>query len=221
MFCWIGFALIFCAQLRAAEFSIATFNADVTVPIDHGMMGGLWKSKTVADPLFAKGIVLIGSEKPVVFVSVDWCEIRNEAFDRWRDALAKAVGTTRARVLVSAIQQHEAPVADLEAQRILQRLKLEGEICNLKFHEQAVQRVARVAKTALKNRHPITHIGMGRPRWKKLCPIGDMFYRMEKFHSDVAAQVDAMCSPPMHPRARLIIGSRRSVFGTEKRPSRP
>ena len=165
---WIGFALVFCAPLRAAEFSIATFTADVTVPIGHGMMGGLWKSKTVADPLFAKGIVLIGGEKPVVFVSVDWCEIRNEAFDRWRDALAEAVGTTRERVLVSAIHQHEAPVADLEAQRILERLKLEGSICDLKFHEQAVQRVARAAKTAMKNRHPITHIGMGQAKVGKI-----------------------------------------------------
>ncbi|SVB80778.1 uncharacterized protein METZ01_LOCUS233632, partial [marine metagenome] len=40
---WIGFALLLCAPLRAAEFSIATFTADVTVPIGHGMMGGLWK----------------------------------------------------------------------------------------------------------------------------------------------------------------------------------
>ena len=165
---WIGFALVFCAPLRAAEFSIATFTADVTVPIGHGMMGGLWKSKTVADPLFAKGIVLIGGEKPVVFVSVDWCEIRNEAFDRWRDVLAEAVGTTRERVLVSAIHQHEAPVADLEAQRILERLKLEGSICDLKFHEQAVQRVARAAITAMKNRHPITHIGMGQAKVEKI-----------------------------------------------------
>ena len=165
---WIGFALILCAPLRAAEFSIATFTADVNVPIGHGMMGGLWKSKTVADPLFAKGIVLIGGEKPVVFVSVDWCEIRNEAFDRWRDVLAEAVGTTRERVLVSAIHQHEAPVADLEAQRILERLKLDGSICDLKFHEQAVQRVARAAKIAMKNRHPITDIGMGQAKVEKI-----------------------------------------------------
>ena len=168
MFRWFALAALFCVPLRAAEFSIATFTADVTVPIGHGMMGGLWKSKTVADPLFAKGIVLIGGEKPVVFVSVDWCEIRNEAFDRWRDALAEAVGTTRERVLVSAIHQHEAPVADLEAQRILERLNLEGSICDLKFHEQAVQRVARAAKIAMKNRHPITDIGMGQAKVEKI-----------------------------------------------------
>lgn len=35
-------------------------SADVTVPVGHGMMGGAWLSKSVADPLFANGIVLMG-----------------------------------------------------------------------------------------------------------------------------------------------------------------
>ena len=150
-----------CMGTAGGAFALAPFSADVTVPIGHGMMGGLWKSKSIADPLYAKGVVLLGGEKPVVIVSVDWCEIRNQSFDRWREALAKAAGTTRERVLVSAIHQHEAPVADLEAQRILERLNLEGSICDLKFHEQAVQRVARAAKIAMKNRHPITDIMIG------------------------------------------------------------
>src|SRR5690348_861462 len=56
-------------------FALATFTADVTVPIGHGMMGGAWKSTKVADPLEARGIVLTSAvEKPIVFVSVDWCE---------------------------------------------------------------------------------------------------------------------------------------------------
>ena len=66
MFRWIALAALLCVPLRAAEFSIATFTADVTVPLGHGMMGGLWKSKKIADPLYAKGIVLLGGEKPVV-----------------------------------------------------------------------------------------------------------------------------------------------------------
>ncbi|MFT6620198.1 MAG: hypothetical protein ACJASX_003107, partial [Limisphaerales bacterium] len=41
-------------SLIAAEFAVATFTVDVTVPLDHGMMGGSWKSKSVADPLYAK-----------------------------------------------------------------------------------------------------------------------------------------------------------------------
>ncbi len=168
---WLAlFLFILCPvqTLRAAQFSIAPFTADVTVPIGHGMMGGLWQAKKVSDPLYAKGVVLLGGSKPVVFVAVDWCEIRNAAFDRWREALAKAADTTRDCVLVSAIHQHEAPVADLEAQRILERRKLKGNICDLKFHETAVQRVAAAVRMAVKKPIPITHLGMGQAKVEKI-----------------------------------------------------
>lgn len=147
-----------------SEFSIATFSVDVTVPLGHGMTGGQWKSVAIADPLYAKGVVLLGGEKPVVFVAVDWCEIRNEAFDRWRDVIAGAVGTTRERVLVSTVHQHDAPVADLEAQRILAARGLKASICDLDFHEEAVQRVGRAAKAALAERRPVTHLGLGQAK---------------------------------------------------------
>ncbi len=51
----------------ASPFMLATFSADVTVPLHHGMMGGAWLSKRVADPLEAHGFVLLGGGKPVVF----------------------------------------------------------------------------------------------------------------------------------------------------------
>ena len=78
IFAW----LVTCVVSVAAPFALAPFSADVTVPIGHGMMGGLWKSKSIADPLYAKGVVLLGGERPVVLVSVDWCEIRNKSFDQ-------------------------------------------------------------------------------------------------------------------------------------------
>ncbi|MDG1833218.1 MAG: hypothetical protein P8J63_08330, partial [Verrucomicrobiota bacterium] len=171
MICWLAlflFTLCPVQTLRAAQFSIAPFTADVTVPIGHGMMGGLWQAKKVADPLYAKGVVLLGGSKPVVFVAVDWCEIRNAAFDRWREVLAKAANTSRDCVLVSAIHQHEAPVADLEAQRILERRKLKGNICDLKFHETAVQRVATAVRTALRKPTAITHLGTGQAKVEKI-----------------------------------------------------
>ena len=152
----------------APRFTVAPFSADVTVPIGHGMMGGYWKARSVADPLYAKGVVLSGGDKPVVFVSVDWCEIRNASFDRWREALAKAAGTTRERVLVSAIHQHDAPVTDLEAQRILERGGMEGSVCDLAFHEKAVGRVAAAVRAALKNPKPLTHIGLGQAKVEKV-----------------------------------------------------
>src|SRR4051812_823557 len=64
------------ADLAPPTFRLSTFSADVTVPIGHGMMGGAWLSKSVADPLTARGFVLkdeAGKAPPVVFVAVDWC----------------------------------------------------------------------------------------------------------------------------------------------------
>ena len=97
---------------------LATFSAEVTVPMGHALMGGgIAPAKTVLDPLFAQGFVLLGAGEPIVVVTVDWCEIRNDAYFRWREVLAKAAGTTPGRVLVTSIHQHDAPVMDLTAEK--------------------------------------------------------------------------------------------------------
>ena len=65
---------------------LARFSAEVTVPIGHALMGGgIAPAKNVVDPLFAQGIVLLGGALPIVLVTVDWCEIRNDAYFRWRE----------------------------------------------------------------------------------------------------------------------------------------
>lgn len=143
---------------------LATFRADVTVPPGHGMMGGAWLSKTVVDPLEAHGFVLTGCGAPIVFVSVDWCEIRNDAYQRWQEVLASATGTTPERVMVSTIHQHDAPVADLAGERILRERGLTGTICDPAFHEITVQRVGAAARASLRDARPVTHWGMGRAK---------------------------------------------------------
>ena len=149
------------ATVGREKLRIATFSADVTVPIGHGMMGGYWLSKSVADPLEARGVVFLGGEKPVVFVSVDWCEIRNDAYLRWQMALAESAGTSPDCVMISAVHQHDAPIADLEAERILRERKLPGTICDLEFHEKAVLRVAEALRSSVKSAKAITHLGTG------------------------------------------------------------
>jgi hypothetical protein len=151
------------------RFQLAPFAAEVTIPLGHPLMGGgIAPASKIDDPLFAQGFVLLGIGKPIVFVSVDWCEIRNDAYERWRSVLAKAAATEPVRVLVTCIHQHDAPIADLEAQRILDRHKAKGKICDLDFHERAVQRVARAVKDSLHKPQTITHLGTGQARVEKV-----------------------------------------------------
>jgi hypothetical protein len=153
------------AQPAGGEIRLAVFSADVTPPLGHPCMGGgVAPAKKIVDPLFAHGFVLLGAGKPVVVAAIDWCEIRNDAYERWRSVLAGAAGTDPVRVLVTALHQHDAPIADLEAQRLLDRHKAAGKICDLDFHEQVVQRVARALREGLKKPRRITHFGIGQAR---------------------------------------------------------
>ncbi len=153
---------------KAPAFRLASFSAEVTVPLGHGMMGGAWLSKKIADPLFAHGIVLLGPEQPIVFVAVDWCEIRNDALTRWQEVLAEAARTIPERVMICAIHQHDAPVADLEAERILRAGKAAGTVCDLDFHERAVQSVASALRESLKSAQPVTQIGVGQAKVERI-----------------------------------------------------
>ena len=157
--------LVATSLAHSQEVRLATFVADVTPPIGHPCMGGgIAPAAKVEDPLFAHGFVLLGQGKPIVVTAVDWCEIRNDAYDRWRDVLAQAAGTDRERVLVTALHQHDAPIADLQAQRFLEEAKAKGKICDIAFHEKAVQRVAAALKDSLAHAKPVTHVGTGQAK---------------------------------------------------------
>jgi hypothetical protein len=188
----------------APDFRLATFSADVTVPVGHGMMGGAWLSKKIADPLEAHGLVLLGHEQPIVLAAVDWCEIRNETYARWQEALAAAAGTIPERVMICTVHQHDAPVADLEAERILRERNLAGTVCDPKFHELAVQRVAQALRESLPTARRITHLGLGQAPVEKvasnrryLTPEGAVrFDRMSRTTDKIAAEApDGLIDP--------------------------
>jgi hypothetical protein len=132
------------------------------------MMGGAWLSQSVADPLEANGFVLLGGEAPVVFVSVDWCEIRNDAYARWQTVLAQAAGTKPDHVLVTTVHQHDAPVADLGAERLLRSRRLAGTVCDPEFHERAVQNVAKALRQSLPDARRFTHVGTGQAKVERV-----------------------------------------------------
>ena len=157
------------AGAEESKLALATFETEVTIPIGHPCMGGgIAPAKEVLDPLLAHGFVLSGAGKPVVFVALDWCEIRNGAYDLFRDKVAKAAGTDAVRVMLCALHQHDAPIMDIEAQQLLEMHKAKGAVCDLAFLEKAVSRVADAAKACLKGAKPVTHVGTGAAKVEKV-----------------------------------------------------
>ena len=153
----------------SGNWQIATFQVDVTCPIGHPCMGGgISNAKEVVDPLECRGVVIRNGdlEKPVVIVSIDWCEIRNEAYDTFRDVLAKAANTTRERVILTAIHQHDTPIVDLYAEELLIKAGAKGSICMPDFFLKTITKVAEAIKQAEMQFQNLTHIGTGQAKVK-------------------------------------------------------
>ena len=145
-----------------ATFRLATFAADVTPPIGHPLLGGLrGPAVKIADSLSARGIVLLTADEPLIIAAFDWCELRNEAYDSFRDRLAKAVGTSRERVLLSCLHQHDAPYFDLTAQKLLDEAGLTKVMFDPAFFDRAASEVAAAAKQSLAKAQAVTHVGVG------------------------------------------------------------
>ena len=166
----LAFGLFFCcADTQGGEYRVATFEADITIPIGHACMGGgVEDAKEIVDPLFAKGFVLTGVGEPVVVIALDWCQCNNDSYDRWRDVLAEAAGTSRERVMLATVHQHDAPICDLTAQKLLDEQGLVGYNCDPVFHEVAVQRTAAALKKALGSLRPVTHVGIGQAKVEQI-----------------------------------------------------
>jgi hypothetical protein len=151
------------------KLSLSIFRIEITPPIGHPCMGGgIAPVKEIVDPLFAHGFVLQGVGKPVAFVALDWCEVRNGAYELFRNRIAKAVGTEPVRIMLCALHQHDAPIADLEAQQFLEKARAKGAICDIAYVEKTAVRVAEAAKESLKETKPVSHLGTGEAKVEKV-----------------------------------------------------
>jgi len=155
------------------SWALGTFAIDVTPPDGHMLFtGGFQRSTGVTTRLEARGFVLLPPSghdtKAIVVCSVDWGEIRNDAYNAWRDTLAKAVGTERKQVLVTSIHQHDTALADLTAEKVLRDAGSEHQVIDPAFHDDVLDRLAVVAKQASANAKPVTHFGIGRAKVERI-----------------------------------------------------
>jgi hypothetical protein len=155
-----GFACAKSDGAGAGKWRLSSFTEDVTPPLGGPLFNAV-RARSIADPLQAHGIVLSGQGKPIVLVAVDWCEIRNESYERWRSVMAAAAHTDKERVLVSSVHQHDAPYSDLVAQQLLKANHVPEDMCDPEFDERTIQRVAAALRGSLRNARRISHVGTG------------------------------------------------------------
>jgi hypothetical protein len=148
---------------------LALFRSDVTPPLGHPLCGGwIEPARSIEDPLRALGVILLGMGQPVVLCAVDWCGIRNEAHRIWREALAKAAHTVPENVALHCVHPHDAPFADVEAERLLEAVPGAPPSLDLKFFERVVKQTSEAARAALARTTPFTRIGIGQARVERV-----------------------------------------------------
>lgn len=172
-FCRYGWLLLLCSMFAGPlhaggrtscgkkALRIAVFDVDATPPqgswLAYDSLVNTWELG-----LRAKGIVLLGAGDPIVLCAVDWIGIANEGNDAFRDALAAAAGTTRERVAVHTLHQHDAPTCDFGVELLLKKEGLKPYGFESSFQRLVLERLATAVKQALGKTRVVTHYGLGK-----------------------------------------------------------
>jgi len=139
---------------------VATFRCDVTPPADGRFRGGWSQPLTkLVDPLWAKGIVLEDGSARYVLCAVDWCELCNGTHALWRKRVAQAAGADVSRVAVQCVHQHTAPMADGDAQALLDQHPSPPQCAPRKSLEELAARLAAAVRESLARLEPFDQVG--------------------------------------------------------------
>lgn len=146
---------------KAEELKIGVFDVDATPPIGSQLTYDQMINSSDLG-LRAKGIVLTGAGAPVVLCAIDWIGISNESQDVFKQSLAIAAGTTPDRVAVHTVHQHDAPICDFTAEKLLKEKNQPLGCFDGSFARVLIQNLEKAITTAMKGLQPITDIGLGK-----------------------------------------------------------
>ncbi len=159
-------SLLFCLLFHFAfvldageQVEVGLFHVDASPPVGSPLAYDPTKGTLI--PLSCRGIVLMGDEKPIVLCAVDWIGIGNDGHFRFRETLAKAAGTSRERVAIHTLHQHDAPHCDLSTDQLLAQYGINQEFFDAPFLRDVMQRTADAVKKATASPVPVTHLGLG------------------------------------------------------------
>jgi hypothetical protein len=162
--------LVFVLWAISSAFSqpvkIAPFKVNISPPI--GSPAAYAPTRTIVDPLTARGLVMECQAGTIVLCAVDYIGIGNEGLDAWRTALAKAAGTSVELVNVHCLHQHDGVRCDLTVETILAEYGLGGTRFDVDYIYQSIRKVAKAVKKAKKRTEEVTHLGFGEAQVEKV-----------------------------------------------------
>lgn len=112
--------------------------------------------------LRAKGIILTGAGAPIVLCAIDWIGISNESQDIFKQSLAEAARTTPERIAVHTVHQHDAPICDFTAEKLLKEKNLPLGCFDGSFARLLIKNIQEAIMNAANELQPVTDIGLGK-----------------------------------------------------------
>lgn len=145
---------------------VGYFDVDATPPI--GSQLAYSPTRSVVETLRCRGIVLLGSDRPIVLCAVDWLGIGNESNLVFRERLAIAAGTDSQHVAVHTLHQHDAPWCDFSADTLAREHGASGIIFDSGFARVVLERAEQAVRNAVANAQSVTHVAFGQGRVEKV-----------------------------------------------------
>lgn len=179
-------------------FHLATFQVDATPPAGHPLCGGWIKPVVgVDDPLWLRGVVLLGAGMPIVLAALDWTGVMDESHRLWTEALAEAAHTTPDRVALHCVHQHNAPFIDREGNALLRKAGASPLLYDEGFVDDLVERSAAEVRRVLTPAQPVTHVSSGKAEVRQVAsnrrvigPDGKLRYSRTSATTDPAARAE-------------------------------
>jgi len=202
---------------RPGKLTIASFSCDVTPPVGHPLCGGWIKPLAVVDqPLLAKGVVLSDGKTRYVLCAVDWCTLNTGSHDLLCGKIAEAADIPESQVAVQTVHPHDAPIADVNAQLLLERETSPPAHLDLKFMNEVGDRVGAAVREAAKRMRPFTHVGYGKGKVEKFASSR----RIPLENGKVRSRMSSTKDPALHaaPEGRIDPWLRTITFFDQKTP---
>jgi len=148
------------ASLAAAPVRAASFRADATPPLGAPL---IWTTPAarVADPLWAKGLVLESGGTRYALCAIDWCGISGSWHALLRQRIAAAVGASAQHVAVHTLHQHTAPYVCGDGIAVLEKIPGHPLLYPRAEFESMATRIAAAAGKAAAALRPVDQIGLG------------------------------------------------------------